>query len=111
MLAVANQLAYLHRPVTIDYKKKFGIIVYPTGDAVKQNTGRRVTHVNAHREQCFACHKPITVRVADYCQERPAVYGGKLYCFDCQKLIPGHVQVRAIYKPEGLGVGSKSRST
>jgi hypothetical protein len=111
LLAVANQLARLHRPASIDYKRKFGMIVHPSGDAVKQNTGRPVTHVNAHREQCFACHKPITVRVADYCQERPAAYGGKVYCFNCQKLIPGHVQARAVYKPESLGAGIKSRST
>jgi hypothetical protein len=110
LLAVANQLAGLHSPASIDYQKKFGMIVHPTVNAVKQNTGLRVTHVNAHHEKCFACHRPITVRVADYCQERPAVYGGKVYCFNCQKLIPGHIQAQAVYKPESLGAGSKSGS-
>jgi len=36
-----------------------------------------------------ACHKVLSEKVIEYCQQKWQVFAGKLYCFDCQKLITG----------------------
>ncbi len=113
MKTVATEIASLHRPAHINYKKKFDITEYPGVNAHRTDNTPRVSDAHRHRlsHYCFACHKPLSERVVDYCEQKRATFAGKLYCFDCQKLIPGHVQAGAVYKTENLGAGSKSRST
>lgn len=40
-----------------------------------------------HSEEyhCVKCPDRVTKKVADYCIAHPELFGGKIYCFDCQK--------------------------
>jgi hypothetical protein len=84
LMEVATKLARLHRPAQFDYEKKFGI-KRPQTDRPSDNNGQRpLGHDLQH--SCFACGKVVTSKVVQYCQEKWAVFGGKIYCFNCQKL-------------------------
>lgn len=36
---------------------------------------------------CYRCKKEISYKVAKYCFDRKDIFGGKAYCYECQKII------------------------
>jgi hypothetical protein len=81
---VATRLSQLHRPSTLDYAKKLGIRTQKE-DISADGKGNR-PQGRPHQQACFVCGKIVSPRVAEYCQSKWTVFGGKTYCFDCQKL-------------------------
>jgi hypothetical protein len=77
----ATRVAALHRPIKIDYRKRFGI--YDAAPAQKSES-REATKSTSKRFYCFNCKKTITAKVAKFCWDNPKRFGGKAYCFDCQ---------------------------
>lgn len=76
LMEVAKKIAKLHKPIKMDYKKKFGIDEH----VVKE----KKTEKNYY---CSKCKKPITGKVAFFCWQNKEKFGGRAYCFDCQKHI------------------------
>ncbi len=83
VVEAAKRLASLHKPMKIDYRKRFGIEDNPQ----HSRTPELVQPESAKRNYCFKCKKPVTEKVANYCADFKKKFGGKVYCFDCQKEI------------------------
>jgi hypothetical protein len=82
VLEVAEGLASLHRPLKIDYTKRFGIEVSPYSKS-EEKIGAVVNSSNHF--YCFKCKMTITQKVARFCWDNSQRFGGRAYCFDCQK--------------------------
>ena len=87
LMDLAQRLVSYHRPATIDYYAKFGVtpIQAPLQAAVPEVKKESAEAQPHSRYFCFKCRKSITPRVAVYCFEHKQRFGGKAYCFDCQK--------------------------
>jgi hypothetical protein len=84
---VGKRLASFHKPIRIDFRAKFGLSIQ-TSSKPEENP------VHAKEQQktysslkfiCSKCKKPISEKVAKFCSQNKSKFGGRLYCFDCQK--------------------------
>jgi hypothetical protein len=81
----AEKLQSFHSKSSINYQKKFGIKT--AGDPI-QNV---IDKSNGASEQpeakyyCFKCNKKIKSNVENFCWSNRKKFGGKAYCYDCQK--------------------------
>ncbi|OAQ19799.1 NERD domain protein [Thermosulfurimonas dismutans] len=64
----AKKLAGFHKPITIDWKKKFGI-------------------KDVKKYFCFKCGANISEKEAKFCWNNKKRFKGKAFCFKCQKEI------------------------
>ncbi len=89
----AENLAALHTPLAINWKARFGI-----QDNLNPIESTAHQQVDDHSEQvsqnappshlfCAACKKRVSETVARYCWHNKTRFGGKVYCFNCQKNI------------------------
>jgi len=76
VVEAAKRLASLHKPMKMDYRKRFGI---------EDKPHQLDQPESAKRNYCFKCKKPVTEKVANYCADFKKKFGGKTYCFNCQK--------------------------
>jgi hypothetical protein len=67
------RLAELHKPSEADWAARFGL------DAA----GPEHTPV-APTVRCAHCQIPVSVGVADYCQDHPGRFSGQILCWECQ---------------------------
>jgi hypothetical protein len=82
VVEIAKRLAARHKPIKIDYRKKFGI----EDVSPRQSQPPKLDQPEpAKRNYCFKCKKPITEKVAKFCWDNKKKFGGRTYCFDCQK--------------------------
>ena len=86
---IGYKLAEYHQPHAIDYYTRFNINreAPSTNDqhpspTVKENVG---IPENKSKYFCFACRKPISRKVALYCFGDKQRFGGRAYCYNCQK--------------------------
>ena len=104
----AEDLASLHTPLRIDWKKRFGITdrqpeitvrtpalqaaatvatkrasIPPAAPAIAQPTAPQPTQ--PQRLFCAACKKTVSQNVANFCWNNQARFHGKVYCYDCQR--------------------------
>lgn len=85
LFEVAQDIAALHRPAGTDYRKRFGIEDLASGQTRKpEHPDMR----SVKQYYCFTCKKTIAEKVAKFCWDNKNRFGGKAYCFDCQKGIP-----------------------
>ena len=76
----AQRLATYHQPAEIDYYAKFGI-----KPVTQIQTPHAETPAPISKYFCFKCSKPISYKVAMFCFQNKGRFGGKAYCYDCQK--------------------------
>lgn len=81
---VAVCIAARHKPSKIDYRKKFGI---NDDEPVKRELRVVVKAEKAMHYYCNKCKKTITQKVASFCWDNKKRFGGRAYCFDCQKTV------------------------
>lgn len=82
---MAERLSSVHRPVQINYRKRFGLEdIKPPQEDARQHTAQ-----TAEQFYCFKCKKTITEKVAKFCWDNKQRFHGKAYCFDCQKAFSG----------------------
>ncbi|HXX81618.1 MAG TPA: nuclease-related domain-containing protein [Thermodesulfovibrionales bacterium] len=85
VVEMAKRLAALHKPIKIDCRKRFGIEDAP----LLQTGGTQIFNSRQlMRFYCSKCKKTITEKAAKFCWDNKQRFGGKAYCFDCQKTIP-----------------------
>jgi len=65
----ARKLVTYHKPLKVNWKKKFGI----------ENTDKQ------RRYFCYRCGKETSEKVARFCWRNPKRFGRKVYCLSCQK--------------------------
>lgn len=90
VMEVARKLAKLHKPSKIDFKSKLGI-TERTETQKSLPEKRKAEDTSRQSEKafyCSKCKKPITEKVASFCWQNKKRFGGKAYCYDCQKEIP-----------------------
>lgn len=88
LLEFAKRLATYHKPVDIDYYAKFAItpsIENPIIPAAPQEESEKALERSASTYFCYKCKKTISSKAAFFCFQHKARFGGKAYCFDCQK--------------------------
>ncbi len=86
VVEIATRLAARHKPKKIDYRKRFGIEDVST----KQSRAPKSDQPEPmQRFYCFKCKKPITEKVAKFCRDNKKMFGGREYCFNCQKSFRG----------------------
>jgi hypothetical protein len=85
LFEVAHNIAKLHRPARIDYRERFRIEDTTSIQAAHSN--QPVTE-QSNRFYCIKCKKTIPEKVARFCWDNKKRFGGKAYCFDCQKGFP-----------------------
>ena len=89
LMEFAKRLAGCHKPLEIDYCSKFGI--EPASKAQAPLKGAKTqpryeeTQSSSTKYFCFKCGKSISQKVAMFCFQNKGRFGGKAYCFDCQK--------------------------
>jgi hypothetical protein len=85
----AQRLAKYHKPAEIDYYAKFSIRpvsqVQPPPKETEAKLQTKESQMSSSKYFCFKCGKPITQRVATFCFQNKGRFGGKAYCYDCQK--------------------------
>jgi len=83
---IAERLAAVHKPITINYRKRFGVEdISPSSNSVAAPADMQ----QSKRCYCAKCNKTITEKVAKFCWDNKKRFHGKAYCFDCQKAFPG----------------------
>lgn len=102
---LAQHLITYHKPVEIDYAAKFAIApvaeCQPTasqsvdmrekaqeGASIHQSadTNEKVQERSPSPYFCYKCKRTISSKAAIFCFQHKARFGGKAYCFDCQKV-------------------------
>jgi len=77
----AKKLAAFHKPLKVDFSSKFGL-------PDENFSNRRDERVSKEKELkkyfCSECNKVISERVAKFCSQNRAKFGGKTYCVECQ---------------------------
>jgi ribosomal protein L37AE/L43A len=77
----AKKLAAFHKPLKVDFSSKFGL-------PDENFSNRRDERVSKEKELkkyfCSDCNKAISERVAKFCSQNRARFGGKTYCVECQ---------------------------
>ncbi|MDD4197135.1 MAG: nuclease-related domain-containing protein [Syntrophorhabdaceae bacterium] len=87
LVETATKLSQLHQPISFNYKAKFGITeTTKLRDQKSLIVSQDKTSEKSERTYyCIKCRKPISQKVAQYCWDRKNIFGGRAYCFDCQK--------------------------
>jgi len=76
LIEFSERLISQHRPSSIDYYAKFDI---------KPSIVPKQKSAEAKSYFCAKCKKPISQKVALFCFQNKTRFGGKAYCFECQK--------------------------
>lgn len=96
----ARQLAAVHKPVTFDWAAKFGLPAEPPAPAaaakapVQTPKSEPVPATPATDEAkrskliCSSCGVTVAYNVAKFCWFNKPRFGGKVFCFECQKAVP-----------------------
>jgi hypothetical protein len=88
VIELGQELVKRHLPARVDYYAKFGVA--PVQITPPQPAEPEAKAVSAESQPhskyfCFKCNRPISQRVAMFCFQNKPRFGGKAYCFDCQK--------------------------
>lgn len=83
---IAHQLISYHHPITIDYYAKFGIVKPSAAPQPVQNNEQFEAAPTTSGYFCYRCKQAISRKVAVFCFQNKQRFGGKAYCFDCQKV-------------------------
>ncbi|MCK9293880.1 MAG: NERD domain-containing protein [Desulfobulbaceae bacterium] len=84
VMDIAQRIAALHKPIQIDYAKRFGV-ASPQADAGETRKKRLPTR--STRYFCWACKEGVPDVVAEYCWSYKHIYDNKVYCKKCQKRV------------------------
>jgi hypothetical protein len=79
---VAKRLASFHSPLRIDFISKFGLSAQSFSKGQNERTAKEI---EPRKYFCSGCNKVISERVANYCLQNRGKFGGKAYCFKCQR--------------------------
>lgn len=84
---VARKLASFHKPLRVDFRAKFGLPAQgssnPQNDSLPKNEEPKPQ--NSSKYFCSKCKKAMSEKVAKFCWQNKSKFGGRAYCFDCQK--------------------------
>jgi hypothetical protein len=82
---VAKRIAAVHKPIKINYRKRFGL----EETSPSKDNAAPLDIKPSKQFYCFRCKKKITEKVAKFCWDNKERFHGKAFCFDCQKAFPG----------------------
>lgn len=78
----AYEIIYYHQPAKINWKKKFNINSQPVENLDNNKTS---SLYKTSEYYCTKCEKGISHKVASFCWNNKSRFGGKAYCYNCQK--------------------------
>ena len=98
----ARRLAAMHKPITFDWPAKFRL--HPVAQIMEKTTEPTIKFVIPTAEStgtsefateglksklvCSSCGTAVTHNVAKFCWFNKPRFGGKIFCFECQKAVP-----------------------
>lgn len=80
---LGKQIIEHHKPLKINYRKKFGITTQNTACAISSGS----KDIEARMYYCASCKKDIEPKLARYCWNHKARFHGKAFCFHCQQQV------------------------
>ena len=80
--AEENSIELIDGPRLMAY---IGLTNKKTSERIPRHDIRRDNKAGTKTYYCINCKKPITERVAKFCWDNKKRFGGKVYCFECQK--------------------------
>ncbi len=80
--AEENSIEVIDGPRLMEYLSLVDVAMPRTKPVSQVETG------TSKRYYCSKCRKTITEKAAKFCWDNPKRFGGKAYCFDCQKTFP-----------------------
>lgn len=91
LVAVGSSLAKLHRPLVPNYEERFGIKGHkkPIAYGAPLSERQPAATVSDASFSCEKCGKGIPLRVVQYCWDNKHFFGGRTYCYDCQRNLQG----------------------
>lgn len=80
---MAKKIVSYHKPININWRAKFGINKL-TSNETKEVTSKKLSGTNS-KYFCAKCKIGISEKAAKFCWNNKEKFGGKPYCFNCQK--------------------------
>lgn len=91
---LAERLANAHRPISFDWKSRFGLPVEADQGAEPSEStesapvdSKEAGDGRKSRLICSDCGVPVSYNVAKFCWFNKPRFGGKVFCMDCQKKV------------------------
>jgi hypothetical protein len=83
---IARQLVALHRPATFDWAAKFGLSRKPTTTTAETTAPVPATAPpSLAGKTCVNCGVTVTPKVAAFSLDNRELFGGRVFCYDCQR--------------------------
>lgn len=79
------QLVALHKPIQMDWAAHFHLGPGSNVPRVVESPAVSVASPASGRS-CASCGSPVSVKVVAYCEANAPLFGGRILCFDCQRL-------------------------
>ena len=98
----AQRLASLHRPGQVDWAARFGLSPVRPEATFPPPSGSRLAS-QPTGTPCSRCGRPVSDVVVRYCLDHQAVFGGAVYCMNCQSFVRSRVE-RPLILPEWSAV-------
>jgi hypothetical protein len=98
-----RRLAAAHRPISFDWPARFGLSATPPAAPVAPVPTERVegepeapvaasedapSEAGRSKLACSSCGTVVAYKVAKFCWFNKPRFGGKVFCYDCQKNVP-----------------------
>jgi hypothetical protein len=87
IVEMANKLVSFHKTIKLDFRTKFGL---EAEENLQQH--KSPVYVKDDKKEfksskfyCSKCKKPISEKIAKFCWQNKSKYGGRPYCYECQK--------------------------
>jgi hypothetical protein len=86
IVAIGRQLVALHRPLAQDWARRVGLDAAP--EPPLRAAGKPVRAVATPPEtgpgSCRRCSNPVSIATSRYCRQRSEIFGGEVFCPECQ---------------------------
>jgi len=83
---LAKEMVKFHKPLKIDWKRKFKIPKKQTS-SIQPGISKKNPTESSSKYFCASCKSGVTEKVAKFCWNNKKKFNGKAYCFNCQKKV------------------------
>lgn len=87
LVEFAGKIAALHQPQSIDWLQKFGVSTIEQHGTLEPSVPTRdAIVIDITTSRCAACAVRLRPGEINYCRDKSAAFGGRLYCYRCQRI-------------------------
>ncbi len=86
-----KKLIEFHKPLKVDWKKRFNISEDSSSKTIENTNINNKKNLKPNKEKpkyfCAKCKKGISEKEARFCWNNKQRFGGKAYCYNCQRSV------------------------